>query len=386
MKRQKYNSSAQLCKMIDLFTIIFTCIPTILLWSFSAYAAAPSISSVSGSVIQGQNLVISGKYFGTKSPVTPWLYDDFESGASNGLSATGRSSTVGNHSWQYYDMNGGGGPTNYDNSQNFNGNYSVTEINGGNGNNLWVGGQATQQRYVSYRFRYSGNLTGGYVWKFDRTTSGLNNQGNENPPYDAFPNFGFGNLDGGYFNNGDGNFYNYKGWPTVGAANTWHRIEDYFTMSTKGVSNGTMQIWVDNLLNTNYVNNLMTCSNSASVCQIDTWMMPLMANDTSSLQTWVDDVYIDNTLARIEVCDSPTWANRTKCVLQIPNTTWNDNTIQAKVVQGQFGSGAVAYLFVIDGSGNVSNGQPITFGSGGSPPPPTVVNSPTGLKIVTTLP
>src|SRR5690606_40526993 len=47
-----------------------------------------------------------------------------------------------------------------------------------------------------------------------------------------------------------------------------------------------------------------------------------------------DDIYIDFTQARVEICDSPSWTGRTHCEIQIPQT-WSSTADRKSVVQGK---------------------------------------------------
>nr|MBA4404996.1 hypothetical protein [Nanoarchaeum sp.] len=76
--------------------------------------------------------------------------------------------------------------------------------------------------------------------------------------------------------------------------------------------------------------------------------------------TWFDDIYIDNTQARIVIGDSQDFSEVNHFEIQIPHTTWNGNTIQFTANKGSFGTEQL-YLFVIDENGVVSNEFPITF-------------------------
>ena len=82
------------------------------------------------------------------------------------------------------------------------------------------------------------------------------------------------------------------------------------------------------------------------------------------------DIYIDNSWARVVICDNATWANRTHCEIQ-PATAWADGAVTSTYNAGSFVNGSTAYIYVIDGAGTVSaasdpitidNGQPDTTG------------------------
>ena len=100
------------------------------------------------------------------------------------------------------------------------------------------------------------------------------------------------------------------------------------------------------------------------------------------------EIYIDNTLARVEICNASTKAASTHCEIQIPQgtNTWTDNNqangaqLQIKVNQGAFADGSSQYLYVVDANGNPNvNGFPITFGAGSSDA--TAPAAPSGLTV-----
>lgn len=87
---------------------------------------------------------------------------------------------------------------------------------------------------------------------------------------------------------------------------------------------------------------------------------------TPHIKVYYDDLYVDTTQARVEVCDADSWSARTNCEIQ-PTTTWADGAITAIGNVGSFNPGQTGYLYVVDGSGNVSNPVRVTIGA---PAPP----------------
>ena len=76
-----------------------------------------------------------------------------------------------------------------------------------------------------------------------------------------------------------------------------------------------------------------------------------------------DDLYIDTTQARVELCDSSTWSARTHCEIQ-PATAWNDSQISVTLNQGSFQDSQQIYLFVINAAGDpVGESFPVKIGS-----------------------
>jgi hypothetical protein len=91
----------------------------------------------------------------------------------------------------------------------------------------------------------------------------------------------------------------------------------------------------------------------------------------------LDDVYIANSRARVELANRNTWSGMTHREIQ-PVTAWSSNSIAIKVNQGSFQIGETAYLFVVDENGVVnSQGYPITIQKAFAPP-----SAPKGLRIV----
>ncbi|GAB6194017.1 hypothetical protein JCM39068_37690 [Desulfocastanea catecholica] len=75
---------------------------------------------------------------------------------------------------------------------------------------------------------------------------------------------------------------------------------------------------------------------------------------------WWDEIYIDTTQARVEICDAALWSERAHCEIQIPSA-WSPSSITLTVNQGSFINNAEAYIFVINESGEVSAGQKVVF-------------------------
>ena len=83
------------------------------------------------------------------------------------------------------------------------------------------------------------------------------------------------------------------------------------------------------------------------------------ANGSNS-DFYIDDAYIDNTWARVEICSGATWLNKGGCEIQSP-TAWSDTSVTVTVNQGAFNSGGTAYIYVVNDNGNVSPGYSVTF-------------------------
>ena len=78
---------------------------------------------------------------------------------------------------------------------------------------------------------------------------------------------------------------------------------------------------------------------------------------------WVDDIYIDDTWARVVIGNKPVYADCTQIEIQIP-TTWDNDKgeIAITINQGSFDTLDGRYIYVIDAN-NVPNavGYPIVL-------------------------
>lgn len=82
---------------------------------------------------------------------------------------------------------------------------------------------------------------------------------------------------------------------------------------------------------------------------------------------YYDDVYMDDSWARVMIGNKPTWTESTQREIQIPSA-WSDNSISVTLNQGGFPSFNSAYLYVIDPDGNVNQtGFPLCAKCPGAP-------------------
>lgn len=95
------------------------------------------------------------------------------------------------------------------------------------------------------------------------------------------------------------------------------------------------------------------------------------------------DLYMDTSLARVVLGNRSTLDVSTVREIQIPSA-WGDGSIKITVNLGTFKSGDTAYLYVVDSQGRANaKGYPIRVGGGGgSHPDPATPPAPTGLRIV----
>jgi hypothetical protein len=344
--------------MKRLFILILLLASPLSLW------AASEITSISGSVAHGESVTISGSGFGSKSPAAPLLWETFDGGTSG--------ESVSGGGWNSYT----GGGARYNNTQPYSGTlsaYNYVEYGMGTGFNTsyYVLPSSYEQLYMSCMFRHEGTTYGEGVeknWRINTTVSGHYSGAGT---YALSDNYIFYRPPGGIPTPLDDDYGSGAHWsaPEYGSS-TWTRHQGYISYSTPpGTANGYMWAAVGTQEKTfaNRVNRPEGYSYQAKE-----YLLGLM-HDHGSLNPgeyhhmWVDDLYIDNTMARVEIGNSSTWATCTVKVIQIPHTSWGDTSIQITINRGSFGETAEAWLYVVAADGTVSDNDTGTAGAQGYP-------------------
>jgi hypothetical protein len=347
----------------------------IIFFGLSNYAqAAPSISGVSGSVSNANSVVISGGGFGVKSPAAPLIWDNFEGGVSG-------TPLFNDPRWPSYR----GAPESayYTDVLPYSGTLSVYNwVTGPDApvkstlGSFWTNNfffDPTDTIYYSYMSRYVATgephpVTGkpDIVYKNGRTN--------------AYPNkySGPGAVKLSHrmaiYNPGTGDIV--VGDDITVDSPLWHRHEIYKRNSDPGVPNGEFWVSIRDGEQVRHLVNAVTRLAGYTFQQTNIILGVMLANPASDgdHKAWVDDVYVDNTRARVEICEGSTWAARTRCDIQIPSA-WSNNSITFSANQGAFTSGQNAYLYVVDSTGAVNaSGYPITIGGSSSASIPGDIN------------
>jgi len=167
------------------------------------------------------------------------------------------------------------------------------------------------------------------------------------------------------------------GWPPP--AQRWTTEEYYATMAYQ---TGEAHMWRDGDLQmsrTNFTTWQPDCDTSPydpaewHAISVENFLTINAPNPRYPAYVYMDDVYIDNTPARIVLGNADTLAASTHREIQIPQT-WSDTSLTFIANPGTFADGATAYLYVVDASGNSSrNGFRITMGE--SRTPSTVISA-----------
>lgn len=363
-------------------------IPILLLLSGVA-SAAPTVSSVSGTVSHGQSITISGSSFGTKTTAGPALYDNFDNGSAGNTICNGSGSGVAPQiyqgvlsSYSQWVMDGGGEYSGQSIVYNATDPIRTGSLHGRTsigssacwGTNFYVPlsswfTSTGSELYVSFLLRYT---MSSYTPRQFKAFIGYDSSWNDM----WYMSTAFGSSCEGstswrlhvtqtssedYFDVGGNSIYG-----------EWVRVESYIKQSGADTSDG---IWKGYLhrptLSTPTIEahentgiKLRTSSTNTSKLTLGAAYYS-MCNGTQTATFDVDEIYIDSTPARVEIGNASTWGACTRRVLQVP-TSWSSSSITATVNQGGFANGATGYVYVVATDGSVNTtGKEITFGSSG---------------------
>lgn len=352
--------------------------------------SAPSITGISGTVSNGQNLIISGSQFGNSATVMFW--DNFES-------QTPDVHIKGAHPLE--------GPT-----------YGTILVNGGSDNGLTfsnleaysgskaakVDWQAAGDRAIGFG-SYVNNFDKVYIsyWRYMNYTGALpaatnhkqwylfGNKAGSTPQGVSFipqanQTWGISNNNGSIPKTGTWSYQNGIGakiWS--GTINTWNRWEYWITLNTNptcvmgSTCDGKRYEWIDSQLN--FSDDKYYWQNNGGL--YNAFFLGYMHGSSDGIpdagQAYFDDLYVASSPARLELCDSSTWSTRSHCEVQLSTSWAGDGTsIGFTLNQGAFNYGDNAYLYVIDENGNPSEGYPITFASSSDTTAPA---TPSGLSV-----
>lgn len=161
---------------------------------------------------------------------------------------------------------------------------------------------------------------------------------------------------------------------------TWHRVEVELSYNRTSL---TVTTWLDGVLQWTSSGWGTTSDAAPNSHSMDFGNMidepgPARCEDHPTFEGSYnyDDIFVNYTRSRLEICTGPTWETRGICEIQIP-LSWDDGSITAVVNQGGFPNGTTAYIYVVDEDGAVSGGSPTRFSSQPSPLP-----APTNLRVM----
>lgn len=309
--------------------------------------AAPGKPSVSGTVGNTSTITITGVSFGAGPNIV--TFDNFESGTVGANISTGSgSATVGQ--WNARDTSGSsyyGNTASVSGTKAFNTNYSVHYSN-------WIEALLpanTKDVFMSWWLylpsgnNYPGEGGTGTNWKQ------MWIQGADTGDDDLVtPTL----VNTSWIVNGNDQDPGYVNYTSTGfTKGTWMRLATWVKGSTSSTSgDGEFKFYSMGIEREN-----ATGVNTLKAGGYRERVRPNgYGRQTSNCVTSFDDIYIAsgaNAQARIELCNSATYANCTKFGVAIP-TSWGASSITSTLYTGNFTAGETAYLYVWDANGERS--------------------------------
>lgn len=326
---------------------------SIFLFSGNAIAA-PSTPSAQSNIQHGASVTVTGTNFGTKATAAPLLWDSID-GSYAGITNGGVVPVGSSYPWMEssgdYDVHfkttnpRGKWTAKYTNT----GSTSVTD-KAGLGGRYFPG---TTVLYTSWWLYVSANACISSD-KWNRYfTSDYSGQIIWQPVSKTI--YQEGNVD-------------YTTWedPTCGNPGYWQRMEEIVDSTASPYP--AVYMAVDNEPNASQpLNSNGSISGNINLVGAIGYDS---SNEEGTQRPTIDwgEIYIDNTRARVEICNNSVKANATHCEIQIPSA-WDGvsatNSITFTVNQGSFADDSSAYLFIIDPVGDASAaGELVTFSDG----------------------
>lgn len=340
----------------------FTLFVAIFLSAVLAHAE-PRVSLVSGEVSHGERVVVQGRGFGNKSVAGPTIFETVEGGRfSSRWTGTGDLTPSKNiqrhhHSRHHAHLNLHQGATD--------GSFSLTN-------------RSSRSWFLAYWFRLERNWNWGTTDKTgnDRFLSWVHMahlRDRKNVGEDvqivldsvggriALVGAGLTTEEGVTLSTG------VRGSLTP---RRWHHFQMEFLESTQAsFDDGRLRLWLDGKLMADK-DSLITRKSLVDekiptvIGLSDAWGPNTLTGerDDPLNELYVDDVYVDVSLARVELGDRPLYSDCTHRELQ-PVAEWSSQRLEFSVNQGSFKDGTPVFLFIHDADGEVNeNGIPLSMG------------------------
>ncbi len=342
----------------------------------------PSTGGFSGNLVDGEDFTITGEGFGTKDPVEPWIWDTFEAGTA-GEEIQG---------WGLWNDSGFPAPQTTSAEAASGAQCAALNFEDHQSHNSLLQYHDDLQEQLYGAIRYKVVKTGGYDSRNIKLFRLLGTMGGD--PVHGTPVIAWGGMDSSsVLDLNDPEPYDeYNGWMIANSGggecsgpsrmygdsprDEWHALSQWIVLSDPdGADNGTL----GRRLNDDFKSeqDVTKCAGSTSDGLDEVAIGLYLAHDRNVdddgdgegdgwvyVQTdymiYVDDVYVDITLARVEICTSQVWEEGA-CQVQIPHTTWNDTTIELTAHQGALPAGTPVFLFVVNGSGAVGSPVEVQF-------------------------
>lgn len=334
-------------------------------------SAGPNVTSVSGTITNGQLITVSGSGFGSRAP-TQQLFDNLETGGF--LPQWTRPD--GYPPGRLYIESGSTATLNR--RHQFSTVHSAANFVG-SGSGGWAhpdGGSNSTQWFCQYWFK----LDPDWTWGVSSATQGTlgTNLANvkimrlwstgSSPEDFAIAAHGWRNevIVIGENISGESTYVE-SGYLTNWSKGVWHCMQlEFRENSAVGVADGYVRWWFDGRLAFSDDSRVTRLNNSETKRPFGIGFYNSNGDpSTDSNHVYFDEYFYQNTFARVEIGNNPTYSQCTLRELQPTYVSWSDGQIQLQLNQGSFTTGQQAYVFVVNSNGangtNVSTGFPITI-------------------------
>jgi hypothetical protein len=337
----------------------------------TAALAQPDVTGVEGAAQSGRTFRLFGADFGTKARPGPLRWDDFQDGA---LGARLQDFAEGGQfNLQAAETRR---PTYSDGRQRFPGDVSALQDYSERNNKGMMVLQDFERMYATF-WAYRDDYAGTAMDVTNCKLFGNFYNGVTGVPESRWDEYWFNGT--GHLQMNDCNASNVgNNW--VGShpyLNQWIRVERYFDYGDPGQPNG----YAYGMVNGEMIGELNGVFRT-NACADDLLGGFVMGNyfrteDGSGalLRQYISEMYVDTTLARVEIGDDADWNRCSKREIQLP-TAWINGVVSIEFNSGSFQAGDQAYAFVVDRDGNASAGYPFVvgtdYGTGGNISPVAV--------------
>lgn len=332
--------------------------------SLTAYGQ-PDLRTVEGDITHQAVVVAGGQGFGFKSPAAPMRYDDFEDGT---LGANLKSQDEGG--WYTFEYSGYR-PTYSQGRQRIPGEMcAIQDYSESANQTIGIKNADVDTLYFTgwtYRDDFDGTAMYSENVKFwGNFTQMLPGDIPANPQcrYDAYWATNSGHLYVNVENYGDPAARGVYAGPRA-YLDEWFRLEGYMAIGDPGQPNGVTWRAYNGEKFAEIEGIFHNSEQTYNYWIIGQYFRKNPDTDRSlpvaSVKTYWGELYVDNTLARVELGNAPAFDDCTHREIQIP-VTWSDNQVSFTVNSGSFDDGEELYLFVVDADGSASAGYPVTMG------------------------
>jgi hypothetical protein len=321
-----------------------------------------AISGTSGTLDHDQAVTITGSGFGTKAVAAPLVWEDMADGVLDELVTRDGSVVFNTNNLRHAHS-----------TKNARSNYKVI----GEGYYFGYDNGDAPKWFVQYWIKLASNWHFGTTAYPDESDDGLANV----KIFRLFPiggrtytnvYYAVAGYDGQFYrivendtlDTGDIRGEDFESWFAV---NVWHLVQvQYGENSGVDQLNGSIKLWIDGVLR----DEMLTLNTNASddgeaidkrpyaIGFYDSWKPSDAA--VANMYAYYGDIYVDDSWCRVELGNASTYAACTVREIQIP-TSWATGSIGVTFKTNTFGTGASAWLYVVDATGAISAGFAVTL-------------------------